>query len=572
MRTRRQLAADRERKFPILIPAKNDLTPFQKSGSSIEGLPTSIFRIIQTFLSETDYRGLMNCNLATFQPIKFETVRYSLLGPEFWGVSDLIPTHRQREFFLNLLNSVKDKSNQIALKMVSITSSIIENQGLFQGIRKLELIGKHVGVKKFDFRMFNNIYDVVLRGFSGIEYFTEGFEGVVNLEISSFNNLVSITNINTNKTLRRLSITACLRFTSLEQSVDGISHVEIKCPKFSRLRSFEGQTHLTIITKQKLSIHTLNTLTNSLETLQYVDLDTKFPKEFRNYSLFQSIPHLKLSVDDFEEEFQAFKRFFPLFEGENLDLFGFNLSLWSESSHLSAFQNLLSLHLEDCVGLIELPNLPSLRELNLCKCYLLNFIPTFFELRILHLEILDIVSISPIQPKLREVLIRRCPNLKDLAFAGNTTTIEFFQLGYCPCVEDISMLGYIKYLKIGYCKGIRSVVGLSGTNIESDKRTIILVRLTQLKDFSPLHDIHRLELVSMSHFNDKQRIFNIDHLVIKDCEISNSRNLVNIRQSFTIKDCAKFQKEERSDIPVVKFVPYEPPCSNVMRPHRFNDW
>lgn len=88
MRTRRQLAADRERKFPILIPAKNDLTPFQKSGSSIEGLPTSIFRIIQTFLSETDYRGLMNCNLATFQPIKFETVRYSLLGPEFWEASD----------------------------------------------------------------------------------------------------------------------------------------------------------------------------------------------------------------------------------------------------------------------------------------------------------------------------------------------------------------------------------------------------------------------------------------------------------------------------------------------------
>eukprot|EP01040_Poterioochromonas_malhamensis_P013280 gene13280-14587_t len=82
MRTRRQLIVERSRKFPIIIPAKSDLSPFQKSGRSIEGLPTSIFCIIQTFLSETDYRGLMNSNLATFQPIKFETVRYSLLGPE----------------------------------------------------------------------------------------------------------------------------------------------------------------------------------------------------------------------------------------------------------------------------------------------------------------------------------------------------------------------------------------------------------------------------------------------------------------------------------------------------------
>lgn len=99
-----------------------------------------------------------------------------------------------------------------------------------------------------------------------------------------------------------------------------------------------------------------------------------------------------------------------------------------------------------------------------------------------------------------------------------------------------------------------------------------MVHLPRLKDFSPLHDIHRLEIISMPHFDDNQRIYNIDHLVIKDCDISNSRSLVNIRQSLTIKECRKFRSEDRRDIPVVKFDPYRQPSSNVMRPRRINYW
>ncbi len=498
MRTRRQLIAERIRKFPIIIPAKSDLSPFQKSGRSIEGLPTSIFSIIQTFLSETDYRGLMNSNLATFQPIKFETVRYSLLNPEALQPSDLIPTHKQREFFINILNSVKDKSKQIKLKMRLSTSSIIENQGTFRGIRKLELIGKHVGVQRFDFTMFNNIYEVVLKSFNGVRYITEGFEGVVKLDISDFRSLISITNINTNKTLRQLVITDCSSFKGLEQSMDGISHVTCNLEiKFSRLESFRGPTQL---------------------------------KPFHG------------------------------FDGETLFLQGVNLSLWSETIQSgSSFQNLLSLSLIHCENIRMVPHMPSLRELNLCQCYPLNFIPSYPELKVLHLEGLNIVSISSIQPNLKDVQILSCSYLKDVAFAGNTTTIRLFKLDECPRVKDISMLGYIKYLKIRYCEGVRSVVGLSGRtdNNKSDERTIILIDLPNLKDFSPLHDIHRLELISMRHFNDNHRIYNIDHLFIDLCDISSSRNLVNIRKSLVIQGCKNYcYEEDRNDIPVVKCQSY----------------
>lgn len=82
-RTRRQLATLKEKTY-VPIPAKNDTTLFQKSGNCIEGLPLPIFQIIQTYLNEIDYRDLMNCNLSTFQPIKYETVKYTIIGPERW--------------------------------------------------------------------------------------------------------------------------------------------------------------------------------------------------------------------------------------------------------------------------------------------------------------------------------------------------------------------------------------------------------------------------------------------------------------------------------------------------------
>eukprot|EP01040_Poterioochromonas_malhamensis_P013279 gene13279-14586_t len=363
------------------------------------------------------------------------------------------------------------------------TSSIIENQGSFRGIRKLELIGKHVGVRWFDFTMFNSIYEVVLKSFNGVRYITEGFEGVVKLDISDFRSLIFITNINTNKTLQQLVITDCMSFEGLEQSIGGISHVRCNLEiKFSRLESFRGPTQL-----------------------------------------------------------QPFHGF----DGETLFLQCVNLSLWSVTIQSgSSFQTLLSLSLIRCENIRMLPHMSSLRELNLCQCYPLSFIPSFLELKILHLERLNIVSISPIQPNLKDVEIKSCSYLKDVAFAGNTTNIQLFGLGRCPRVKDISMLGYIKYLEIGYCEGVRSVLGLSGrtNNNNSDERTIILINLPNLEDFSPLHDIHRLELISMPHFNDSHRIYNIDHLSIVLCDISSSHNLVNIRKSLVIQECKNYCK------------------------------
>jgi hypothetical protein len=67
----------------IEIPPKNDTSLFQKQGC-IESLPTVILQFVQDYSEEKDYRNLMNTNSSTFQQIKSETVKYSLVGPKGW--------------------------------------------------------------------------------------------------------------------------------------------------------------------------------------------------------------------------------------------------------------------------------------------------------------------------------------------------------------------------------------------------------------------------------------------------------------------------------------------------------
>jgi hypothetical protein len=81
-RTARRPVAKLNAKNILPIPPKYDTSLFQKRGDCIEGMPIPIFQIIQEFLNEQDYRNLMNSNLSTFQPVKYETVHYTVVGPK----------------------------------------------------------------------------------------------------------------------------------------------------------------------------------------------------------------------------------------------------------------------------------------------------------------------------------------------------------------------------------------------------------------------------------------------------------------------------------------------------------
>jgi hypothetical protein len=136
-RTRGQLAKLKAKKVTP-IPPKYDTSLFQKKGNCIEGMPIPIFQIIQEFLNERDYRNLMNSNLWTFQPIKYETVHYSLFGQDKWIHFDFCADENKEGVVLQMINSVKDRSKQIGMKFKRVTqSSMMKYAHLFDDIERL---------------------------------------------------------------------------------------------------------------------------------------------------------------------------------------------------------------------------------------------------------------------------------------------------------------------------------------------------------------------------------------------------------------------------------------------------
>jgi hypothetical protein len=135
--TRGQLAKLKAKQV-IAIPPKYDTSLFQKKGDCIEGMPIPIFQIIQKFFNEQDYLDLMNSNLSTFQPIKYETVHYSLVGTERWIDFDFCADEHKEATVVQIINSVKDKSKQISMRIKGVTqSTLLKYAHLFEGIGKL---------------------------------------------------------------------------------------------------------------------------------------------------------------------------------------------------------------------------------------------------------------------------------------------------------------------------------------------------------------------------------------------------------------------------------------------------
>ena len=184
--TRRQRAALKSKSYRP-IPPKHDTSLFQKSGNCIEGLPLSIFLIIKDFLSIEDYRDLMNCNLSTFQPIKYETVCYNLNGPERWSSMESVHEEKREEFVVNVIGSVKDRSKQIAMTMHEIPCSLMmQHAHVFGGIHRVRVSGDYASPEEtIDFNIFNNIHEVYLESFQ-VDEISGGFKNVVHLMISSF--------------------------------------------------------------------------------------------------------------------------------------------------------------------------------------------------------------------------------------------------------------------------------------------------------------------------------------------------------------------------------------------------
>eukprot|EP01040_Poterioochromonas_malhamensis_P007450 gene7450-8036_t len=525
-----------------ILPREIDSFFISQKGKGLEALPSAIFQVIQTFLTNREYRNLVNTNVSKFQMIKFETVCYNLKGPEVWSRQLTTMDERRVAHFLHFLTrKVKDKSKQIRLTIMKEIplSLFLAHAHLFHGIHRLELKGiKDRSGNDFDFNLFNNIQEVSLSGFQGIEAISSGFEGVRSLEINFFSNLVSITNINGTNTLEKLAIKHCKAFGKCDFLLSSLNHIEVN---FCQSIQFHDSLSAAPIRRlhifhTQLDTKTIQQLYPIFSTLSCCSLASHLPAEFRDLQLLQNIPELYYqqlkSVDDIP---------FPLFYGTTLTLIGANLSLWEVSTRIHSFDLIQRLEIASCKGLIHLPMMPELKSLKLENTDL-QIIPSLVKLkRLLIRDCDELVQINAFQPLLQEAVLEGCSKLSDLSFANRP--IKSLRIRTLPVLTDVSMLSQVKTLEITQCDGLKSVNSLSGRlGVENDQRTILLKNLQNVEDYSGLHNIYQLTLLYIETFTHLEGLHDINHLTIQECEkFTTTNGISRIHWSLTLQSCPKLK-------------------------------
>ncbi len=551
-RTRSQIIALKNRKYQVL-PPKNDISLFQKRGDCIEGLPIAIFLLVKSFLKSSDYRELMNCNLATFQPIKYETVEYNIVGPERWLPIDSVHDDRKKDFVKTLINSVKDKSKQISITMKCISTELFESSiDLFEGIYSFIASVDGFGVKPqrkedLDFRVFNNIHTLSLSSLP-VTSISGGLENVVRLELCNFPNLRFISNINSNKTLRRLTIKSCYSLTHLDFILEDIKTIHINCPYLTCLGGLRGDIEeITLSTAAQITLKTVNSLTEIAPKLKSLDVNCLFPYEFTDYHIFHSISTLRLPGNRNRAEQKP--SLSPVFESKTLKLLSFDLTPWNNSH--AVFDNLQDLELIYCSGIVTLPVISSLKTLKLNHLQHLKTIPTLMNLQMLHVNACGaLVSISSVQPALMKAVIDEAFPINHISF--DSPLIEEVSLCRCDGITDLSTLKNIPKLWINNCAGITSLEGLGGSSLQEDRRIIDLKYLRNVHDTSGLHHIHSLKISNMTINSD---ISDINHLDLTYCKLSTTKDLKNIRNSLTLVRCDQLTKlENLQGIPLIEII------------------
>jgi hypothetical protein len=178
----------------IAIPKRNDLALFQKV-NCVEGLAIPIFQIIQEYCNEKDYRNLVNTNLSTFQPIKWETVKYSLIGPAKWDKMSPYKMSQREERLLNIINNnVKDKSKQISMSFWNVKQpTLAKFSHLFQGIYKLHFTGGELSrtYRSFSPDIFQDLKCLTLEKYYGDKCLNVDWKRLVKLELVGCDSLAS---------------------------------------------------------------------------------------------------------------------------------------------------------------------------------------------------------------------------------------------------------------------------------------------------------------------------------------------------------------------------------------------
>jgi hypothetical protein len=370
----------------------------------LELLPTVIFQVIQENLKEKDYCNLVNSNLVTFRPVKYETVRYTF--KEIKGPDGL----EEAAIVLSLINKVRNKATQISLSLCKFNNIALSGSLPFlKSLRKLEIMKTSFSNDNFTSKLFDNIIKLVL--WQVIGRFVEEplklkFRHLVTLELGGCDNIESVEDVSGNGTLQHLAITECFMKTLSLINLENLHSFNYHCGNtfdLSKTIRIPGNCmrleiidysstnileQLKVICQQRNLFQKLNlTLREDFPLMCYQKID---------HSFYQNVPvvELKTRRDNHIDPGPAMNAI----GSQDLSLSWFKLSNWNSTGTITSIRKL---RLEGCHDIEELPQMPNVESISLEFGHTLKLIttmPSLIKLKIYLCSDLKTISLCPKLP------------------------------------------------------------------------------------------------------------------------------------------------------------------------------
>jgi hypothetical protein len=513
----------RQRKV-IVIPPKNDISLFQKQ-NCIESLPIPVFKMIQGYSgSETDYRNLMNTNLSTFQPMKWETVRYSFLGPGMWTRMNQYTAEYKEASIVNIIQGVKDKSKQISVSFWNVRQhTVIKYAHLFEGLHKFHFGSPNACrfTEQLSFDIFNNIHYLILERITGIPNLSSGLRNVVKLELLHCG-FITISEINPTKTLKELKIITAGHL-NIPCSLDNISKIQLDCESFGVNNDVafpKNCRNLELACDAPVQMRCFDSGFDGNQPYEkLVCLGFCIENHLTAFTILQRYPVIKLENYHDTVPFPSF----PVLHSTEISLYRFSLTLWNSQT----ITGLKELNLEFCIDLITFPDMPEVEILFIDNCEEFTEIPSLRSLR--KLTILDC-------PMVRSICY--CPELKEANFDN------------CPRLDNLSSCKHANFLRIRSGSKTMDLSPLAGIpsenmNLESpvNRRALSIGSCPSLKVFIFCKNLYEVELFDLSGVITCKEIMNIHHLKIRYCRrFASTDGLRNITGSVLFEVCPALQR------------------------------
>ncbi len=477
-------------------------------------LPLEIFRVIQEYLNQYDYRQLLNSSLTIFKHVKYETVYYNLRISWNQGIQ----TEKIIDYLVILYESVKDKSKQISL---SLSGFVQEVSSFIVGIHKL-VYRDYENRNMPQMSVFWNVYYRQLEGISDINHLS-GLSGVKVLHIFSSE---SIERIDFIPGLKKLIIDSLPNLFDISD-YRSIPAIEIKdCPKLN-LRAVGKHERFCIIG----SNHRIDIDLSRFRKVRYLTIqDTSSKGLDKVLPSFPYLTHLSIYYSNISSEvlFPSTIRIAEFNECSFNDLFV--LSKIKELKFYNCkgreFNNVESLSNAYGLGFYNIPELQNV-----------NCLERVHDLSIvLCKKVKDISDLG----RFHRLSVEDCKEVSSLVGLreGNREISLYTQ----STIIDFSPLGFIYKVTLSDFDGLVDGKGLA------DVKILTICKCKHFKDTSALTMVQSLCLILCNQIEKLADVDYVPYIYLETCENLEDISCLGKQKSLIIKDCKTLQKLMKKDV------------------------